>query len=97
MPKIATEAIIPAIPSVSFVWNRNADPIKTADDTILPESIAFDFCFICCCKMRFSSMYFFNSGAIVIVSSTDFAKRENDFFISSMSVSYTHLTLPTKA
>ena len=45
-PKITTDAIIPAMPSVSFVWNRNADPIKTAEDTILPESIAFDFCFM---------------------------------------------------
>ena len=83
MPKITTEAIIPAMPSVSFVWNKNAEPIKTAEDVMLPERIAFDFCFICCCKMRFSSMYFFNSGAIVTASLTDCANFFKENLISS--------------
>ena len=37
------EAIIPKIPTVSFDWNKNAEPKNTAADKMLPDSIALFF------------------------------------------------------
>lgn len=41
--KILIDAIIPDIPIISFDWNKNAEPRKTAEDRILPESSMFGF------------------------------------------------------
>ena len=87
IPIITPAAIIPVMPIVSFDWNKNAEPKKTAADKMLPESIALFFFVVCFCISLFSSMNFFISGAIVIVSSIVFAKRENDLLISSIYAS----------
>ena len=39
IPIITPEAIIPSTPTVSFDWNKNAEPKNTAADKMLPDSI----------------------------------------------------------
>ena len=79
---ITADAIIPMIPRVSFDWNRNAEPKNTAPDNILPESNVFEPRLFFCCIIRFSSMNFFISGAIVRVASSVFANLLNECLIS---------------
>ena len=87
IPIIAADAIIPIIPSVSFDWNRNAEPKNTAPDKMLPDNNVFEPCLFFCSRTRFSSMNFFISGAIVRVSSSVFANLLNECLISSMYAS----------
>ena len=52
IPIIMPAAIIPDTPTVSFDWNKNAEPKNTAADKILPESIVLFFFVDCFCKTR---------------------------------------------
>jgi len=38
---------MPIIPADSFEENKNVEPIKSAEDKILPESKVLDFDFFC--------------------------------------------------
>ena len=43
IPIITPAAIIPVMPIVSFDWNKNAEPKKTAADKMLPEALRCSF------------------------------------------------------
>lgn len=46
IPIIINALIMPAVPIISLVEKRNADPTKIDEDRMLPESKIFDFGFV---------------------------------------------------
>ena len=76
---------MPVIPMVSFDEYKTAEPTKMAAESMLPESRILDlgFAFKSWIDLL-SSMNFFNSGAIDIVASIDFANLWNEYLSSSI-------------